>query len=188
MKTLGLLFLTMTWVALTLMSGPGYAASSPASQPTSPPSSANTASGHTGDAGQAASPRDGRYQARRKASDDRRNHAPASDPNHPISRTSLIKANHPKPLPNNRQRSLPGNALNLHQPDKSGGAARSGFIRSVTVNNALPVRMSDVVRPTAPVLNNVRHRSPNPAVVGGSPSVHNGNTGAISGTRMSRKP
>jgi hypothetical protein len=80
--------------------------------------------------------------------------------------------------------------MNLHQAgsDKPGGAARSGFIRNETVNNASAVRTPSVVRPTVPSLNNVRHRSPNPAVVGGSPVSHSSNTGAISGTRMNRKP
>ena len=80
--------------------------------------------------------------------------------------------------------------MNLHQPGsvKPTGAAKGGLIPNETVNNALPVRMSSVVRPTVPSLNNVRHRSPNPAVVGGSPNLHSSNTGAINGTRMNRKP
>ena len=114
--------------------------------------------------------------------------APASDPNHPPSRASLTKANRPKVLPNSRQRSISGNAL--HQPgsNKSGGVAKSGFIRNETVHNALPVRTPSGVRPTAPLPNNVRHRSPNPGVVSGSADFHSRNTGAINGTRMNRKP
>jgi hypothetical protein len=52
----------------------------------------------------------------------------------------------------------------------------------------LAARTPSVVRPTVPSFNNVRHRSPNPAVVGGSPSSHSSNSGAINGTRMNRKP
>ena len=80
--------------------------------------------------------------------------------------------------------------MNLHQPgsDKSGGAAKGGLIQNETVHNALPVRPSSVVRPTAPSLNNVRHRGPNPAVIGGSANSDRRNTGAINGTRMNRKP
>jgi hypothetical protein len=80
--------------------------------------------------------------------------------------------------------------MNPHQPgsDKSSGAAKSGFIRNETVNNTLPVRTPSVIRPTVPSPNNVRHRGPNPAVVGGSPISRSGNTGAIDGTRMNRKP
>jgi hypothetical protein len=80
--------------------------------------------------------------------------------------------------------------MNLHQPgpDKSGAVAKGGLIPNETVNNALAVRTPSVVRPTVPSLLNVRHRGPNPAVVGGSPISHSSNTGAINGTRMNRKP
>jgi hypothetical protein len=100
------------------------------------------------------------------------------------------KANRSKQLPSNRQASLPGNALNHHQPgsDKSGGAAKSGFIRSQTVNNPLAVRTPNVARPNAPSFNSVRHHSPNAAVVGGSTDFHSSNTAAINGTGMNRKP
>ncbi len=98
------------------------------------------------------------------------------------------KANRPRQLPNSQQGSLPGNAL--HQPgsDKFGGVAKTGFIRNETINNALAVRTPSVVRPTVLSPNNVRHRGPNPAVVGGSPNLHSSNTGSINGTRMNRKP
>jgi hypothetical protein len=80
--------------------------------------------------------------------------------------------------------------MNLHQPgsDKPSGAPKSGFIRKETVNNALAVRAPSVVRPTVPLLNNVRHRGPNPAVMDGSADFHGRNTAAINGTRMNRKP
>jgi hypothetical protein len=123
-----------------------------------------------------------------KASHEQRDHGRASDTNHPPSRASLAKANRPKQLPNVRQRSRPGNALHQPGPDKSGGAAKGGLIPNETVNNALAVRTPSVVRPTVPLLNNVRHRGPNPAAVGGSPNSHGSNTGAINGTRMNRKP
>jgi hypothetical protein len=79
--------------------------------------------------------------------------------------------------------------MNVYRPgsDKSGGAAKSGFIRKETVNNALAVRAPNVVRPTGPLLDNVRHRGPNPAVVGGSLNSHGTNTGTINGTRMNHR-
>jgi hypothetical protein len=100
------------------------------------------------------------------------------------------KVNRPKQLPNGRQRSLPGNAMNLHQPvlNKSGTELKTGFIPNETVNNVLAVRTPSIVRPTAPSFNNVRHRSPNPAVVGGSANSQSSKTGTINGTRMNRKP
>jgi hypothetical protein len=118
----------------------------------------------------------------------------ASDKNHPRSRAGLTAANHPKQLPNGRKRSIPGNAANLHQlgSGKSGAAAKGGLIQNETASNAMPVRPPGIVRSTAttlnPSLNNVRHRGPNPAVVGGSAKLNSSNTGAINGTRMHRKP
>jgi hypothetical protein len=97
------------------------------------------------------------------------------------------KTNLPKPLPNNRQRSLPGNALPQPRSDKFGGAAKGGFIGNGNGNNTSPVRTSSAVRPPVPSLNQARHRSPNPAVVGGSPNLHSSHTAAINGTRMNRK-
>jgi hypothetical protein len=100
------------------------------------------------------------------------------------------KANHPKRLPSRRQASPLGNAMNLHQPgsDKSGVAAKSGFIGNGTGKNAFAVRAPSLVRPTAPSFNNLCHRRPNPAVVSGSADVRGRNPAAINGTRMNRKP
>ncbi len=194
MKTTCLIFLTMSWAALT--QGTGYAVpSSPVSQPTSPESSANTASDHPRNPARrdAASPRDGRHETGGKASDEQPDLRRASDKNHPpsrVSQTGLTKANRPNQLSNSRQRSLSGNAMNLHQAgsDKSGSAAKGGLIQNETVHDAWPVRTSSVVRPTVPPFNDVRHRGPNPAVVGGSANSDSRNTGSIDGTRMHRRP
>jgi hypothetical protein len=79
--------------------------------------------------------------------------------------------------------------MNVYQPglDKSGGAAKNGFVRNETVNNALGVRTPSDVRPAVPLLNNVRHRGPNPAVIGGSLNSHGTNTRTINGTRMNHR-
>jgi hypothetical protein len=175
------------WAAL--MQGEDYPVQSPtASKPTSSARAANTntTSGHPGDAENAASPRDGRHPPDGKTEE--RDHGRASGTNHPPRWASLTKANRPQQLPNRRQRPIPGDAL--HQPgeDQAAGAAKGGLIPNQTVNSASPVRTSSVVRPTGPVLDNLRHRTPNPAVVGASPNSHSGHTGEISGTRMNRKP
>jgi hypothetical protein len=165
------LVVTMSWAAL--MPGTSYAASS---HQTSAKSSATT-------------PVVG------NSSKEQRYPRHASDKNHPRSRASLTAANHPKQLPNSRKRSIPGNAANLHQPGsgKSGASAKGGLIQNETT---MPVRPPGTVRPTAaslkPSLNNVRHRGPNSAVIGGSAggsaNLNSSNTGAINGTRMHRKP
>jgi hypothetical protein len=187
MKTTFLLFLTMSWAAWT--PGTGFAVpSSPASRPTSPASSANTASGHPGDAGQAASPRDARHLTGGKAPDNQRNHDRASYPNHPPSRASLTRTNRPNSLANNRQRSIPGNAL--HQPgsDKSRSAVKGGFIPNETVHHAMPVRRSSTVQPSALRGDNMSYRRVNPARVdGGSVPQTRGSSGYPQ-SHVSRKP
>ena len=189
MKTTCLLFLTMSWAALT--QPPGYAVpSSSAPQPTSPAASANTASGHPRDAAHSTPADHGRNPTGGKAPDEQRGHDRASGPNHPPSRASLTKANRPMRLPNGGQRPIPRNGMNLYQPASniSAGTAKGGFIQNQTVNNALALRTPTFVRPTGPLLNNMPHRSPNPAVIGGSPNLHRSDTGRINGTRMNRKP
>ncbi len=187
MKATGLLFLILTMSGAGLMHGASYAAPS---QQTSAESSANTASDHPHGAEHAAPANDGKRQKEGNPSDEQRDRCHASDKNHPRSRASLTAANRPKQLPKSRKRSIPGNAMNLHQPgsDKSGGAAKGGLLQNDRVNNTLPVRPPCVVRPTLPLPNNARHRGPNPAVVGGSARSDSRNTGAINGTRMSRNP
>jgi hypothetical protein len=70
---------------------------------------------------------------------------------------------------------------------KFGGAAKDGLIQNKTLSDALPVRpRSAVIRPSAPTLNNMRHRGANPGVVGG-PAISEGrNSGAITGPRVYR--
>lgn len=188
MKTANLLFLTIGWAALA--HGTGYAIPpGPASQPTSPGSPAITASSHPRDARHAAPPRDAREQTDRTASDEQRNHGRGSDTNHLRRRASLTAPNRPKQSSDSRKGSLSANAVNLRQPDsdQSGRSARSRLIQNETVHPALPVRTSSVFRPTGP-LNNVRHRGPNAAVVGGSTISEGRRTGEINGTRMIRRP
>jgi hypothetical protein len=189
MKTACLLFLTISWAALT--QGTGYAIpSGPASQPTFPESAASTASDHPYDAEHAAPTADGRHQSLGQASDERRDVRRASRNTHLRSRAGLATASRPKQLPNSRKRSLPGNAMNLRQPglDESRGAAKGGLIPKETFSTGLPVRPSVIVRPTGSSFNSARRRGPNPAVIGGSTSSDSRNTGAINGTGMHRRP
>lgn len=189
MKTTCLLFLTISCAAL--LHGTDCAAqSSQAYQQTSTESAANTAGGHPRDGERAAPADDGKHRKDGKPSDEQRDHHQASEKNDPRSRASLIKATRPKQLPSSRNRPIPVNAMNLHQPGsaKSSRAAKDGLIQNETVNNALPVRLPSVVRPTVRSLNNVRHRSPNPAIVGGLGNSNIRNTGAIDGAHMNRRP
>jgi hypothetical protein len=118
----------------------------------------------------------------------------SSDKSHPRSRVGLTAANRPKQPPTGQKRPLSRNAASLRQPAlaRSGSAAKGGLVQSEAVNSAQHLRSTSAVRPAAaslnPSLNNVRHRGPNPAVVGGSANFNSSNTGAINGTRMHRKP
>ena len=113
-----------------------------------------------------------------------------SDKNGPRSRATLTAASRPQQLPNSRKRSVARNATNSHQPSsgKSGRAATGGSIQNETVNSAPSVRRPNAIRPTMLSFNTVRHRGPNPAVVGGTANPACRNTGTINGTRMNRKP
>jgi len=96
------------------------------------------------------------------------------------------KMNLPKQLPNRRQGFPAGNPVNLGQPglSKLAAGAKSGFVRNETVNNHWT---PSVVRPTAQSFNNVRHHSPNLAVVGGPAKTQADGTGSVNGTRMNRR-
>jgi hypothetical protein len=172
MKTTCLLFLAMSWA--TLMPGTGYAVPELAACPLLWGEGENVGTPGPLPGGEGV-PRPAFSPA--GAGRVRGHGGPASQ-----------KANRPKQLPNSRRHSMPGNAL--HQPgsNRSGAASKSGLVQNETVSNALAVRTPSVVRPTAPSFNNVRHRGPNPAVVGGSPPSHSSNTGTINGARMNRKP
>ena len=170
MKATGLLSLTIT--CAVLMHGTVHAA-----QQTTAGRSATATGDHRQDAGH-------------------HRDAAERDRYHPRSRASPIAAKHPKPLPNSRKAPVSGQAMNLLRPGPSGsrialparlpGVGRNalstpGMVRSNTVrpNIAGP----NIVRPDT-----VRHRSPNPAVIGGSVPVARRNTGGIDGTRIYRRP
>jgi hypothetical protein len=146
------------------------------------------------DPGRVAPADSGKPQNGGTSSDEPRDHHQASSKNPPGIRRSLTAANRPKQLPISRKGSLPGNAMNLHPPgsDKSGGAAKGGFIKNEKVNRVLTARPTGVARSTVaslnPLPNHVRHRGPNPAVVGGSANPASSNTGALNGTGMNRRP
>jgi len=126
--------------------------------------------------------------------DEKRTVGGASNKTHLSSHVRITAAQRPKQLPNGQKHSIPGNATNLHPPrsDKAGGLATGGLIQNDAVSKAQHVRPATLMRPNVaslnPSPNNVRHRGPNPAVVGGSTISNRINTGGISGTNMHRRP
>lgn len=154
-------------------------------------------------------PAGGELQKESTQSDEQTAPLRASDRNHLHGRAGWSPANRSK-LPASRKPSVPVNTANFHQPNshKSGGSATRGFVRSETVNRAQRARSTGAARPTVasltsgmnPALNpstaNLRHRGPNPAIVGGaatgsagrSANFNSSNPGAIDGTRIHRNP
>ncbi len=188
MKSACHVFMVVGFAAL--LQGTSFATlSGTATQQGSSAKSADTASDRP--RAQHAAPDDGgKHQAGGKRSDEQSGDGGAPLKHHPPSQASLPKANRPNQAPNHREHSTSGNAMNLHEPgsDKSGGAAKAGFIQNEIGNSALPVRSPSVISPTVPPLDNVRHRAPNPAVIGGLANPKTKDTGTINGTRMNRKP
>lgn len=160
MKAHRLLFLTVSWAALML--GAGYTARAD----------------------------DAKHQQNARASDQQPGHPHASKENHPRGNANLPKARLPKPLPNNRERSTVGKAGSLSQPlsNRPNVTARGASIEGQTVSKPRTLHSAAVSRPSAPAPANLRHRSPNPATLGGSASPIAANTGALNGSRMSRRP
>ena len=174
-----LIFMVIGWVALVA----GYAASeqSPAENP------AKTSSDHARDAEKPASA--GNRNRQTAPSTGTPVHRRAVEKNYVRSHTSLAKATRPK-QPSSGEHSRSVSAMELHQPrlNRSGGATKEGVIHNETLNRTLPVRPPSVPRTNTPSLNNVRHRGPNPAVIGGPRSSNTSNTAAINGTHLGRRP
>jgi hypothetical protein len=136
----------------------------------------------------------GEKQQKERTPDEERTVGGASNRTHSLSRARITAARPPKQLANGQKHSIPGKAANLHASpsDKAGGLATGGLIQNDGVNNAQRVRPTTLTRPNVaslnPLPNNMRHRGPNPAVVGGSANSNRINAGAINGTNMHRRP
>lgn len=186
MRAIGLVFLTLGYAAWTI--GPADAAQSVApAQQASSRSAANAVGNHSQEVDHAAPTGSGTHI--RKHSDDQQNHRKAPDKKLPASNSKRSKSDRPNELANRREHSTSEDSVNPQRPgsDKSRGAAKNGFARNETLNHAPANRAPSAVRPSVPSLSNVRHRGPNPAIVGGPRSSNSRNTGAIDGTHMNRK-
>jgi hypothetical protein len=104
---------------------------------------------------------------------------------------SMAKPKHlPPPSRNNQKRLATGK---LPDPQMPGPSRSTSFVNPGLVINKAASRGRVAQPPTTsrtsiPISNNVRHRSPNPTIVGGSTSLRAVNTGSLNGTRMGRKP
>jgi len=95
----------------------------------------------------------------------------------------------PKPLPKRPAHVPLAGAMNPLQGSGAPSAtARSSLIPNPTGGRRPAVRSLGPAGPAASPLRNVRHRSPNPAIVAGSADLGKRNTGAIDGDQVHRRP
>jgi len=113
----------------------------------------------------------------------------SSHVNHPRN-TRGAGANRPQELSQSQQRFTARNHRNLSQtaPGNPGAVGKTASFRNNAVNTAPTVREPSLFPSSTSSLENVRHRSPNPAIVGGAGNSRASSTGALDGSRMSRKP
>jgi len=174
-----------------LMRGPAYAApDTMTSQQASAASSSNAASHGPGEVGQAAPVTLEKQPAKGNSSDAPPMRRDVSREGRPRGRSNPTKTERFPQVSNNASRSMLGTTGNHEQPGSSalGRTAMGGPIRNQGVRHAFSVQPASGARFNTPTLNNVRHRSPNPAIVGGSGNITRKNDGALDGTRMPRKP
>jgi hypothetical protein len=67
-------------------------------------------------------------------------------------------------------------------------SAKRALIQNPTAGKRPPVRLPGRAGAAAPPLSNVRHRSPNPAVIAGSAELSKRSIGAIDGKQVHRRP
>lgn len=132
----------------------------------------------------------------RSASDQQREQSgsyTSQKPNRPTAKRPA-KSKSAKQLPK-RQAHLPSaRAMNPRgSADRSAPIARASFIQNSTTGRYRPVRPRSSVGAApsgaaASLRSNVRHRSPNPAVIAGSSDLSKRSTGAIDGRQVPRRP
>jgi hypothetical protein len=110
--------------------------------------------------------------------------------NHVPFPSRVAKTNRLKHLTNGQARSTiatprlqPQSRLN-----QSAVVAKKGSIQDKSVASVPSVQRQSMFPSSSPSLDNLRHRGPNPAMIGGLGTSKAGETGAINGSRISRKP
>jgi hypothetical protein len=115
-------------------------------------------------------------------------HGVSAVDNRPSSHLGPTNPNGPRQPTNNVRRPTSGNSAIHHSGlPNSAGSAASGAISSQGVRHVSSVPTSSAAGAHPVSLSTVRHRTPNPAIVGGMASTSAKGL-AISGTQMSRKP
>jgi len=114
----------------------------------------------------------------------------AAKANHVPLPASAAKTNRPKHPSKSQARpaATPPRLQPQSRLSHHGVVTKKGSIQSKP-GSSTPVVQRQTLFPSSSLsLNNVRHRGPNPAAIGGGGTSKPGETGAIDGSRMSRKP
>jgi hypothetical protein len=180
MKATRLIFLAIG-CGLFMLGTSRATASNPAPQQASSQVPASTASERSTDAGRTA-PTGEAEPGKQRIS------RPGSNVSNAHMGTSVANAKHPKHFPSGPERPASGNAGSLIQPSPSRSAAgvKNGPSKDKTVSTSA-IRPSSFLSSTSS-LDNVRHRGPNPAAIGGPANSKTWNTVALNGTHMNRRP
>jgi len=101
-------------------------------------------------------------------------------------RKAPVKSKPRKQLPKPPAHRPPARAMNPRRGSRgSSPTARSPVIQNPIAGRSRPVRPPSAA---APLLSNMRHRSPNPAVISGTANLSKRNTGSIDGRQVHRRP
>lgn len=99
------------------------------------------------------------------------------------------KANVPKPIPKRQAHLASPAPMNRSRSSSASFSAEKGAaIQSATAKRSRPVRQSVPARASVPLLSNVRHHSPNPAIIAGSIDGSKRNTVGIDARQVHRQP
>ena len=103
---------------------------------------------------------------------------------------SVAKTNRLKHPPNAQARSTTATRRTPPQSglSQSGVVAKKRSIQDKPVTSASAVQRQSMFPSSSPSLDSLRHRGPNPAVIGGLGTSKASATGAINGSHISRKP
>jgi len=158
-------------------------------QPSASRSSASTVSGHLGNNAHRRASIGKKQQTNKGIVDKQQRQRNPPEKRQPRG-ASPGRANRSEQLPNGRELALGGSSTGLRQSQRSRTipAANGAPMQHESAGNAWPVRTPSVVSHAAITPNNLRHRDPNPAVIGGLANAKTGNIGGVNGTLVSRRP
>jgi hypothetical protein len=189
MKATWLLFVVIG--SAGVMHGQASGTRSTRSSPQPSASHSNARSNAVGHVEQAAAA-DGAQQADRKDLDGQWSGIDVSNNKGPRGNSHPTKANGPKQLPTKADRSIFGAPLNrradLTNSRYSGHSRTVGPIQNQVTNRTSSLPLTNIARSNPIWINNVRHRSPNPAIVGTIGNANNKAARGLNGSRMGRKP